>query len=366
MKRVKDTERAIEDLSKGQLIIVQDAHVSLLVFVAAFCSPEYMNTMMNRCRGDITFAMPGGRARALNFVNESNDGYVSVDVREGSQSGMSSNDRSHTILRLLSASVCEADFRRNGNVKIHPVSNGASLVRPGVVEAAYDLARISGHEEGAVYCELLDETGNPSGQEEIQSLVEEYDLQTVSLNEVIEYRLNNEPLVEQLNVVDMPTCYGDFRLHVYNVIYDPARGVDLALTCGKEKFSEDEVVLVRVHSEWSISNIVNRLTYDEGSFLNQAMKEVSEAGSGVIVFLRNTPEQATHPSIFSDALKPNDIWMENGRVKTLQPPNGMSYGLGAQILRDLGVRKMRLLSNSPVAFEGIQNYGLEIVEQVNF
>ena len=366
MKRLKDTELAIAELTKGQLIIVRDESVSLLVYAASFCTPEYMNMMMNRCRGDVTLAMPRDRAVELGFVDTDERGLVSVDVCEGVQTGMSSNDRCHTVLRTLSSSVCEADFRRNGYVKVQPISSGACLVTPGVAEAAYDLVRLAGNPEGAVFSELLSESGCALSDLECKFFADDLSLMMVSLNDVIEYRLHKEPLVEALNIVDMPTAYGDFRLHVYNVIYDPARGVDLALTCGKEKFDEDETVLVRVHSEWSISNIVNRLTFDEGSFLNRAMKEVSEAGSGVIVFLRNTPEQASNSNIFSDSVRPNDIWMENGRVKTLQPADGMSYGLGAQILRDLGVRKMRLLSNSPVAFEGITNYGLEIVEQVNF
>ena len=356
----RDTERVLDKLKLGHRVIVADDDKYYLVFAAAACTSAYVTFMMNDCRGQVQIALK--KSSPLNAVLNRQ----TFELNNTLKTGINANDRCHCILKMIDEQVQAGDFVSPGFLKVNWISHGAALVKPGIAEAAYDLARLSEHSEGSVFCQLLDEEANGLSEEQVKCFASDNDLAITDLNDVIEYRLNKEPLVEALNIVNMPTDYGDFRLHVYNVIYDPARGIDLVLTCGKDKFDEDETVLVRVHSEWSIGNIVNRLKNKEGSSLNRAMKQVADEGSGIIVFLRNTPEQAANSGLFSNSKRPTDIWMENGEIKTLRPKDGMAYGLGAQILRDLGVRKMRLMSNSPSSFIGINNYGLEIVEQVKY
>ncbi|NQZ60485.1 MAG: 3,4-dihydroxy-2-butanone-4-phosphate synthase, partial [Lentisphaeraceae bacterium] len=252
---------------------------------------------------------------------------------------------------------------------IYPVEteDGGCLVRPFLSDAAKDLVRLSETGEMAVICDILNDQGDFADEVGLEKLADELELNICSIHDLVEYRFTREPLVERLNTVDMPTEYGNFRLHVYKARFDHSRGIDLALTFGTDTFDEDDIPLVRVHSEWSIANIVNRLSFDEGSFLNRAMKKVSECGGvGAIIFLRNTPEQHAN-SLFHTEKKPTDIWVEDGRVKTLCPMGDkMSYGFGAQILRDLGVRRMNILTNKEAHFEGIDKYGLEILEQIHF
>ncbi|WDE97007.1 3,4-dihydroxy-2-butanone-4-phosphate synthase [Lentisphaera profundi] len=360
MQALKDIELALKEIREGQCVIVADEKKYFLIFAAAACTSAYVNFMMNDCRGQVQIALK--KSSPLN----SSLNRQTYEFNSTLKTGINANDRCHCILRMLDDAAMADDFSSPGFLTVNWISHGAVLVKPGIEDAAYDLARLADYSEGAVYCQLLDEKANSLSEDQVSDFAEKHSFKLIDLNDIIEYRLIKEPLVEALNIVNMPTDYGEFRLHVYNVIYDPARGIDLVLTCGKDKFSEDETVLVRVHSEWSIGNIVNRLKNDEGSSLNRAMKQVADEGSGVIVFLRNTPEQAANSGLFSNSKRPTDIWMEKGEVKTLRPQGGMAYGLGAQILRDLGVRKMRLMSNSPSDFVGINNYGLEIVEQVKY
>ncbi|MDD7984870.1 3,4-dihydroxy-2-butanone-4-phosphate synthase [Lentisphaera marina] len=360
MQELKDIDKALQEIKAGQCVIVADEANYFLMFAAPACTSAYVTFMMNECRGQVQIALK--KSSPLNSTLNRQ----TFELNSSLKTGINANDRCHGILRMLDENVVAEDFVSPGFFKVNWISHGAVLVKPGIAEAAYDLARLADYPEGAVFCQLLDDQANSLSKTQVKDFAKNNDMAITDLNDIIEYRLIKEPLVEALNIVNMPTDYGDFRLHVYNVIYDPARGIDLVLTCGKDKFEEDETVLVRVHSEWSIGNIVNRLKNEEGSSLNRAMKQVADEGCGVIVFLRNTPEQAANSGLFTKSKRPTDIWIEDGEVKTLKPQDGMAYGLGAQILRDLGVRKMKLMSNSPASFTGINNYGLEIVEQVNY
>ena len=230
------------------------------------------------------------------------------------------------------------------------VNEGAALISALVPAAVADLCRLASGSPKGIAVSVEKNPGFPSS----------------SMAEVIEHRLRHESLVLRINSVNMPTAYGQFRLQVYSTHFDPARGIDLALTSGGDSFSPDQVVTVRVHSEWSVANIVNRLAHEEGSSLNRAMERIASSGEpGVIIFLRNTPEQAAHSALFRHGKRPCDLWIENGQIRTLAPEH-MSFGIGAQILRDLGVRKMKLLNNAPVDASRLACYGLELTAQEAF
>jgi 3,4-dihydroxy 2-butanone 4-phosphate synthase / GTP cyclohydrolase II len=363
-------EAVLQDLATGRLAILVDTsgsgHRASFVMPASSSTPDKINQMIFYGRGLISLAMTRRRFRQLDLPLDANS-QISIDAVKEVTAGISALDRSHTIKVAGAVDATPEDIKTPGHVFPVEIEEGGCLVRPALADAAYDLIRLSMNEETAVFCEILNEKGEYISISQLDRLASELGIKCCSLYDLVEYRFLKEPLIENINTVDLPTEYGNFRLHVYKSRFDKSRGVDLALTFGKDRFDDDDVPLVRVHSEWSIANIVNRLSDPEGSYLNKAMKRVSDSGGvGAIVFLRNTPEQHTN-SLFTQDKKPTDIWSENGRLKTLAPMGrNMSYGFGAQILRDLGIRSMSLLTNSDASFTGLDKYGLNIVEQVPF
>ncbi|MCM8535353.1 MAG: 3,4-dihydroxy-2-butanone-4-phosphate synthase [Lentisphaeraceae bacterium] len=364
------TEAAISQLKEGRMLILQDSSGAnprgCFVLPADFSTPDEINKMIVYGRGQISLVMGKTKYKDLDLPLNSED-QVSFDAKDVMGTGISALDRNTTIKVASAAHAQLDDIKRPGHIFSIEAEEGGCLVRPTVADAAFDLIRLGKIGECAVVCDILNQNGDYASLDELEKLSKELSLPTCSVHEIVEYRVQNEPLVENINIVDMPTEYGNFRLHVYKSKFDKNRGVDLALTFGADRFSEDDIPLVRVHSEWSIANIVNRLSNDHGSYLNLAMKTVADAGGvGAIVFLRNTPEQHTN-SLFNNDKRPTDIWKEDGKIRTLSPMGkSMSYGFGAQILRDLGVRKMKLLANKDVSLSGLDKYGLEIVEQVRF
>ena len=367
-------DKALNELKNGKSVILTDhsepAVRGSFVIAADNSDPDTVNQMIFYGRSPIKLAISKEQYARLDLPDdESAQGsmQVSINASHGIGSGMSAADRNFTIKAASNNSARPKDIVSPGHVFPIEVIEGGCLVKPLFAEAACDLVRLSGQGESAVICDILNESGEHANEGELEILAAELSLPICSIHDLIEYRFRHEPLVERINIVDLPTEYGNFRLHVYKARFDSSRGIDLALTFGKDIFEENDIPLVRVHSEWSIANIVNRLSYEEGSFLNKAMKKVSESGGvGAIIFLRNTPEQHTN-SLFNHQKKPTDIWLENGYLKTLSPMgSNMSYGFGAQILRDLGVKRMNILSNKETTFKGIDKFGLEILEQIPF
>ena len=372
--KLASIDKALKEIKSGKMIILSDHSDpgvrGCFVSPAVNSSAEQVNQMIFYGRGLISLAMPRDWFAKVDLpvnFDGSREVQTSIDASHGVSTGMSASDRSFTIKTAASCDVHPSDLKTPGYVYPVDVVDGGCLVRPMPADAASDLVRLAGFSQSAVFCDILNERGEYAAGDELTKLAEELGVSICSIHDLVEYRFINEPLVERLNSVDLPTEYGDFRLHVYKAMFDSSRGVDLALTFGKDTFDENDEPLVRVHSEWSIANIVNKLSLKEGSYLNKAMQTVSGSGKpGVIIFLRNTPEQHTN-SLFTQSKKPTDIWQEDGQLKTLSPMgNNMSYGFGAQILRDLGVKKMKLLSNKGATFRGIDKYGLEILEQIPF
>ena len=366
-------KQSLEELTNGRLLILTDdspgGRRGCFIMPAEDSTAEKINQMSFYGRGLISLAMPREKFYQLGLpLQEEKSGvHISFDAAENIGAGISANDRNTTIKTACHPKAEPRDIKQPGHIFPVEAEDGGSLVRPLFADAAIDLVRLAGLGNCAVVCDILDSTGEFAGAETLNKLAEELNIKLCSIHDIVEYRFLREPLVERLNTVNLPTDYGDFRLHVYKARFDSSRGIDLALTCGKETFDADDIPLVRVHSEWSIANIVNRLSFEEGSYLNRAMKKLADSKEpGVIVFLRNTPEMHTN-SLFKHEEKPTDIWIEKGRLTTLSPMGrSMSYGFGAQILRDLGVRKMKILSNKGKSFQGIDKYGLKIVEQIPF
>lgn len=365
-------EKALKELKNGKSVILTDHSDGVkgcFVTAADNSEAEKINEMIFYGRSPIQLAMSRDQFTRLDLPVESSEenGRLTINSSHGIGSGMSAVDRNFTIKTASNSEAAPKDISSPGHIFPVDVAEGGCLVKPMFAESACDMVRLAKQGDSAVVCDILNESGEHANSEQLETMASELGLLICSIHDLIEYRFRNEPLVERINIVDLPTEYGNFRLHVYKARFDSSRGIDLALTFGKDTFLDDDIPLVRVHSEWSIANIVNRLSFKEGSYLNRAMKKVSEnGGPGAIIFLRNTPEQHTN-SLFNHEQKPTDIWKENGHLKTLSPMgNNMSYGFGAQILRDLGVKKMNILTNKGATFKGIDKYGLEILEQIPF
>lgn len=369
---IQPIEKAIEEIRQGKMIILADdenrENEGDFVFAAEKCTPELVNMMMCYGRGLICQPMTPEDTKKLHLPQQvyNNEAHlttaftISIDASEGITTGISAKDRCTTILKACDPRATAKDLVRPGHIFPLEARQGGCLERPGHTEAAIDLVRLAGLNPQAVICEVLNEQGNAAKLDELQALAKTLGLHIYTIRDLVNYRLKHEPAVTRIETVELPTEFGKFSLHVFQSMRDFSKQTYLALTCGLESIKKGKVPLVRVHSEWSIVNLLNRLSHEEGSRLNLAMKKIAESECGAILFLRHTPEVQKE----GGELKP-DIWQSNGRLETLgsMDPN-MGYGDGAQILRALGIRKMNLLSNSSTPFKGISHFGLEIVERL--
>ena len=341
------------------------------VFAAEKCTPDLLNTMMSYGRGLICQPMTSKDTRRLQLPQQvfSNEAHlqtaftISIDAAEGISTGISASDRCKTVLSACRDEALPTDLVRPGHIFPLESREGGVLSRPGHTEASVDLAVLAGLKPQAVICEVLNDQGDAMRLPELLELGDALNLQVYTIRDLVDYRLRTEPAIEKVETVKLPTEYGHFNMHVYRPRHGDENEIHLALTLGEERFAK-EAPLVRVHAEWSIANLINRLSDSFGSRLNKAMQMIHEHGCGLVLLLRHSP----HPPVdspFSEVAYPTDIWMEENDVKTIgsMDPN-TGYGMGAQILRDLGIQSMRLISNSDSSFKGIGNYGLEIVEKV--
>jgi 3,4-dihydroxy 2-butanone 4-phosphate synthase/GTP cyclohydrolase II len=369
-------EEAIEEIRLGRMVILVDdddrENEGDFVFAAEKCTPELINLMMSYGRGLICQPMTHRDTLKLKLPQQvfHNEAHlqtaftVSIDAAEGITTGISASDRCKTVLSACSPNAKAMDMVRPGHIFPLEARDGGVLARPGHTEASVDLALLAGCSPQAVICEILNDTGNAMRLDELEVLSKALGVKIFTIRDLVDYRLRTEPAVEKLRSSALPTAFGDFQLHVYRPRHGHVNDVYLALTVGKGDFAKG-APLVRVHAEWSLANILGQFSSPDGSRLNAAMEAVSSSGCGVVLFMRHSP----HPhaiSPFSTETVPTDIWQDDGgQLQTIGAMDANTgYGLGAQILRDLGVQKMRLLSNSGLTFKGIGNYGLEIVERL--
>ena len=366
---------AIEEIRQGRMIILVDdddrENEGDFVFAAEKCTPELINLMMSYGRGLICQPMTGADTHKLQLPQQvfHNEAHlqtaftISIDATAGITTGISASDRCRTVLAACNKNAKPSDLVRPGHIFPLEAREGGVLTRPGHTEASVDLAILAGLRSQAVICEVLNDMGAAMLLPELEQLAKVLGLNVYCIRDLVNHRLKTESAIVKLETVHMPTQYGDFDLHIYQPRHGNRNDIYLALTLGQQRFAH-EVPLVRVHAEWSVVNLIGRLSHESGSRLNVAMKAVSEAGCGVVLFLRHSPDPYSS-SPFAVGEYPADIWEEEGVLHTIgsMDPN-TGYGLGAQILRDLGVRKMRLLSNSGMSFKGIGNYDLEILERL--
>jgi len=374
MKNIFDsTESIIADIRRGKMVIVVDdedrENEGDLIMAGQHATPAAINFMARFGRGLICAPTTSERLEQLGvgrMVRENRESFrtdfqVSVDAARGVTTGISAADRAKTIQIMASPTAVPEDLVQPGHVFPLRARPGGVLQRAGHTEAAVDLATLAQCRPIGVLCEILNDDGTMARLPQLKKFAEKHRLKICSIADLIQFRRTSEKLVEHVEVVKMPTDYGDFDLHLYRSKVDGKHHVALVRgdVAGRQK------VLVRVHSECLTGDVFGSRRCDCGSQLHQAMRQISAAGHGVIVYMRQEGRGIGFaPKIKAYKLQEQGYDTVEANQKLGFDMDLREYGLGAQILVDLGLKTIRLLTNNPKKVVGLEGYGLKIVEQV--
>jgi 3,4-dihydroxy 2-butanone 4-phosphate synthase / GTP cyclohydrolase II len=364
---------AIEDIRSGKMIILVDnedrENEGDLVMAAEYCSPAVINFMATHGRGLICAAMTQERLAELDIrlmVPENSDKFctaftVSVDAREGTTTGISAFDRARTVQALIDDTAKSDDFTRPGHIFPLAAKRGGVLVRAGHSEGSVDLARLAGLKLAAVICEILNEDGTMARRPDIDVFAEKHNLKIATIADLIKYRQHHERLVRRVSEAALPTAYGEFKVFAYETDVDTATHVALV----KGDVAGRENVLVRVHSECLTGDVFSSLRCDCGSQLHRAMEIIHKEGLGVVLYMRQEGRGiGLGNKLKAYHLQEQGLDTVEANLKLGFPPDLRDYGIGAQILVDLELHRIRLITNNPKKLVGLEGYGLEIVERV--
>ena len=374
MKQAFDSiEAVIEDLRKGRMVIVVDdadrENEGDLIMAAEHATPEAVNFMAKHGRGLICAPTTGERLQQLgiermvsnNRETFKTDFQVSVDAARGITTGISAADRARTIQVMADPTAVLDDLVQPGHVFPLRAKPGGVLQRAGHTEAAVDLVKLAGCRSIGVICEIMSDDGSMARLPELVDFAKKHGLKICTIEALIKYRRTREKLVERMEVVKLPSEYGDFDLYLYRSKLDGQH--HLALVKGHVAGKKN--VLVRVHSECLTGDVFGSKRCDCGPQLRQAMRQVAEEGRGVIVYMRQEGRGIGLASkLKAYKLQEQGYDTVEANRKLGYPMDLREYGLGAQILCDLGLKTIRLLTNNPKKVVGLEGYGLEIVEQV--
>ncbi len=363
----------LADIAAGKMVIVTDdadrENEGDLVMAAAKVTPAAVNFMSRFGRGLICAPITEDRATHLGLqrmVAHNREIYktdftVSVDAAVGITTGISAADRAATIAHLADPTATPTDLVQPGHIFPLQARRGGVLRRAGHTEASIDLARLAGLDPSGVICEILNEDGSMARLPDLLSFAAEHGLKICTIEALIAHRRQREKLITREQTIQMPTEYGIFDLHLYRSELDDRH--HLALTRGT--IEADTPTLVRVHSECLTGDVFGSMRCDCGSQLQSALRQIDEAGSGVLVYMRQEGRGIGLPAkIHAYKLQEEGLDTVEANARLGFPPDLRDYGLGAQILEDLGVRKLKLLTNNPRKVVGLEGYNLEIVEQV--
>jgi len=367
-------EEAIEDIKKGKVVIVVDdedrENEGDFVTAARNATPEIVNFMATHGRGLVCVPLTEERCRELNLtlmVHNNTAAYetnftVSVDLQGyGCTTGISASDRSKTIKALIDPNIRAEEFGRPGHIFPLMAKDGGVLRRAGHTEAAVDLARLAGFEPAGVLVEILKEDGEMARLPDLMRVASHFDLKIISIKDLIEYRLTKDTLITREVSVQMPTQWGNFNLTAYTQKNTGEQHIALY----KGEWEPNEPILVRVHSSCVTGDIFGSCRCDCGPQLHRAMQMIEEEGKGVVVYMNQEGRGiGLINKLHAYSLQEKGFDTVDANLQLGFKPDHRDYGVGAQILRDLGVTKMRLMSNNPTKRAGLIGYGLEIVENV--
>lgn len=365
---------AIEEIRNGGMIILVDnedrENEGDLVIGSEFCAPESINFMAKFGRGLICVAMTKDRLEELGLnlmVPENSDKFhtaftVSVDAKEGTTTGISAYDRAITVKALINKKMKATDFTKPGHIFPLAAKDGGVLVRAGHSEGSVDIARLAGLKSSAVICEILNDDGTMARRPDLDKFAQKHNLKIATISDLIKYRQHIERLIRRVSEVKLPTDYGEFKLIAYETEVDDA--IHLALVKGDISGRED--VLVRVHSECLTGDVFSSLWCDCGSQLHKSMEMINDEGQGVILYMRQEGRGiGLGNKLKAYHLQENGLDTVEANIKLGFPADLRDYGIGAQILVDLGLHKIRIITNNPKKVIGLEGYGLEIVERVS-
>ena len=366
-------EEAIEDFKQGKFVIVVDdedrENEGDFITPAEMITPEKVNFMLSEGRGVLCAPITMSRAAELELQHQVQDNTsmlgtpftVTVDKLEGCTTGVSAHDRAETIKALADPASTPQTFGRPGHINPLYAQDKGVLRRAGHTEASIDLARLAGLRPAAALIEILNPDGTMARMPELQAKAEEFGMKLIQIKDLIAYRLQRESLVEKGVEADMPTEYGHFRIIPFR---QKSNGLEhVALFVGE--WDKDEPVLVRMHSSCVTGDIFGSKRCDCGDQLHKSMELISKEGKGAIVYLNQEGRGiGLMNKIAAYKLQEEGLDTVDANIHLGFDPDERDYGVGAQILRELGVGKIRLLTNNPVKRVGLEGYGLEIVENV--
>jgi 3,4-dihydroxy 2-butanone 4-phosphate synthase / GTP cyclohydrolase II len=366
-------ERAIEDFRRGKFVVIVDdedrENEGDLAIAAETVTPAAINFMAREGRGLICLSLTSERCDELELppmVEENTSPFgtaftVSIEARGRVTTGISAADRSATVRVAIDPATRPADLLRPGHVFPLRAAPGGVLKRAGQTEASVDLARIAGLNPSAVICEIMNDDGTMARLPDLQKFIARHELNLISVADLIRYRMQTERLVRRIAAPHVPTRFGSFRVVAFKS--DVTHEEHIALVAGEIR--EDEPVLVRVHSQCLTGDVFGSLRCDCGEQLRLAMEKISEEGRGVLLYLL---QEGRGIGLFNK-LKAYELQDQGHDTVSANetlgfPPDIRDYGVGCQILRDLGVRQMKLMTNNPSKYVAIDGYGLQIVERV--
>lgn len=364
---------AVKDISNGKMIIVVDnedrENEGDIVMASELITPDAVNFMAREARGLICVSISEKRAKELYLeqMNRRNTSLhetaftVSVDAKNNTTTGISAFDRAETIRVLISENSSPDDLAKPGHIFPIVGKEGGVLRRAGHTEASMDLSVLAGLKASGVICEIMSKDGSMARRDELLSFAKNHKLKIITISDLIRYRRKIETIVNKVEQINLPTLYGDFQLHLFDDLY--GGGAHLALTLGE--VGNKQPTLVRVHSECLTGDVFGSQRCDCGAQLDLAMKTISDKGSGIIVYLRQEGRGiGLKHKIQAYKLQEGGMDTVEANEKLGFPPDMRDYGVGAEILKNLGAKELIVMTNNPKKLIGLEGYGLNIVDRI--